>query len=80
MRLRCGAATAALLAVVGSAAPARAQHVEYKASITLTGAYTRSMSDYQYPTAQTFTVVSGDRSFDATVPAGATVTFHWSGR
>ena len=31
-------------------------------------------------TAQTFTVVSGDRSFDATVPAGATVTFHWSGR
>jgi glucosylceramidase len=31
-------------------------------------------------TAQTFTVVSGDRSFDATVPAGATVTFQWSGR
>ncbi|WP_245787575.1 glycoside hydrolase family 30 protein [Amycolatopsis saalfeldensis] len=31
-------------------------------------------------TAQTFTVVSGGRSFDATVPAGATVTFHWSGR
>jgi hypothetical protein len=56
MRLRCGAATAVLLAVVGSAAPAWAQHVEYKASITLTGAYTRSYSDYPYPTAQTFTV------------------------
>ncbi|MEV4601940.1 glycoside hydrolase family 30 beta sandwich domain-containing protein [Amycolatopsis sp. NPDC049253] len=31
-------------------------------------------------TEQKFTVVSGDRSFDATVGAGATVTFQWSGR
>ncbi|MGW4485303.1 glycoside hydrolase family 30 protein [Amycolatopsis sp. NPDC004368] len=29
---------------------------------------------------QKFTVVSGERSFDATVGAGATATFQWSGR
>src|ERR1700722_12046233 len=56
MRLRCGAATAVLSAVVATAAPVRAQHVEYKAAITLTGAYTHSLSDYPYPNAQTFSV------------------------
>jgi hypothetical protein len=42
-------------AVLGVAAPARAQrHVEYRASITLTGAWTQSITDALYPTAQTF--------------------------
>ena len=48
------AALGALGAVMGLAAPARAQHVEYKASITLTGAYTQSITDSLYPNAQTF--------------------------
>ncbi len=48
MRLRCGGvAAAASVAAVGLAATARAQHVEYRASVTLTGAYTRSFADPQ---------------------------------
>jgi hypothetical protein len=53
---RRGAATAAALALATSAKalPARAQHVEAKASIMLTGAYTRSWSDSPSPSALTF--------------------------
>jgi hypothetical protein len=51
-----GVATAAALTLATSAAaaPARAQHVEAKASVTLTGAYTRSWSDSPTPSALTF--------------------------
>jgi hypothetical protein len=49
-----GLAVAASIAAFGPAATAHAQHVEYKASITLTGAYTQSLTDAPYPTAQTF--------------------------
>jgi hypothetical protein len=45
MRLRADVAAATLFAALGSARPARAQHVEYKAAITLTGSYTQSVSD-----------------------------------
>jgi hypothetical protein len=55
MRVRRGAATAALLAALGAPAPARAQHsLAWRASVTLTGAYTQTISDAPYPTAQTF--------------------------
>ena len=47
-------AVAASVAAFAVAAPARAQHVEYKASITLTGAYTQSITDAPAPNAQTF--------------------------
>src|ERR1700679_1561699 len=42
---RRGAAAAVSVAALGLAGSARAQHVEYRASITLTGAYTQSVSD-----------------------------------
>ena len=54
MRLRCGVASAALLAAVGFAAPARAQYVDWRTTMTLTGAYTRILSDGQLPTALTY--------------------------
>jgi hypothetical protein len=56
MSRRRGVATAAALTLATSAAAplARAQHVEAKASVTLTGAYTRSWSDSSSPSALTF--------------------------
>ncbi len=55
MRLRRGAATAVLFAVIGVTAPARAQvHLSWRASVRLTGAYTQTISDAPFPTAQTF--------------------------
>ncbi len=55
MRLRCGVATAAVLAVVGHAVPARAQYyLDWKGSVTLTGAYARSYTDGPAPTALTY--------------------------
>src|SRR5580658_1203352 len=55
MRLRRGAATAALFAALGATAPARAQRsVDWRASVTLTGAYTQTISDAPYPTSATF--------------------------
>jgi hypothetical protein len=57
MSRRRGAATAAALALFAAfvaASPARAQHVEAHASLTLTGAYTRSSGDDPAATAQTF--------------------------
>jgi hypothetical protein len=43
MRLSAAAAMAASLAALGLAAPVRAQHVEYRASVTATGAYSQSL-------------------------------------
>jgi hypothetical protein len=56
MSRRRGGATAAALALATSAKalPAHAQHVEARASLTLTGAYTRSWSDSPTPSALTF--------------------------
>ena len=45
MRLCRGFATAAWLGTVGLAAPARAQHVEGRATATLTGGYSQTLSD-----------------------------------
>jgi hypothetical protein len=57
MSRRRGAATAAalaLFAVWGLASPARAQHVEGRAAVVLTGAYTRSWSDSPRATSSNF--------------------------
>jgi hypothetical protein len=45
MSPRWGAVAAVSIAAFGLARPARAQHVEYRASLTFTGSYTQSISD-----------------------------------
>jgi hypothetical protein len=54
MRLRPGALLSALLGAALLSAPARAQHVEWRTSIGVTGSYSQSVSDSAYPTADTY--------------------------
>jgi len=53
MRLRRGVAAAALLGATGLAAPARAQHFEWRASLTGGITYNQTLTDAPFPTALT---------------------------
>jgi hypothetical protein len=53
MRLRRAAASGALAGALLASMPARAQYVDWRASIGVSGSYNQSISDSPYPTAQT---------------------------
>src|SRR5580692_1796880 len=50
MRLRCGAVTAALLGATCTSATARAQYVDWRASVALAATYSSTLTDQPYPT------------------------------
>ncbi len=54
MRLRRAVASGALAGSLFAAAPARAQYVDWRASIGVSGSYNQSISDSPYPTTQTY--------------------------
>lgn len=53
VRPRLAVAAGAFAGVLGFAAPARAQYVDWRAAFTMSGQYNRQVTDAPYPTAQT---------------------------